>query len=434
MGWRRHYGDLLLRDERGHQCERVPDYLLLGRSDPRLRVSEQRRVLRNQTTGLTAGTTYYVQVVGVNASTTTVTSNHSSRDSRRRSRRRPTSVSGSSATFNGTVSWGGASTSVTFCFGTSNAVNGVGALTTCTPGSATPGTVTANSVAVLRNQSTGLTQGTTYYVQAVGTNVAGTTYGNVVSFVARGAPVVVTTAATNLAATAARYNGSVSWGGASTVTFCRSASSTVNGAGALGGCSSGAATPGTVAADNVSVLRDVTGLTAATTYYVQAIGVNAAGTTYGNVVSFRTRSAPTVTSVTPATGPLTGLTVVTIRGTGFEGPAGVTIGGTAASGVTVVNSTTITATTPANPVRGTYDVVVTNLDSGSATRAAAFRYVDRNLVRAAAAGRANPLRGCTHWRSHQQPLSGDLRGRRLGRLCERDDHLVRPTRQRQRDY
>ena len=139
----------------------------------------------------------------------------------------------------------------------------------------------------------------------------------------------------------------------------------------------------------MSVLRDVTGLTAATTYYVQAIGVNAAGTTYGNVVSFRTRSAPTVTSVTPATGPLTGLTVVTIRGTGFEGPAGVTIGGTAASGVTVVNSTTITATTPANPVRGTYDVVVTNLDSGSATRAAAFRYVDRNLVRAAAAGRAN---------------------------------------------
>jgi hypothetical protein len=56
-----------------------------------------------------------------------------------------------------------------------------------------------------------------------------------------------------------------------------------------------------------------------------------------------------VTGVAPTSGPDTGGTSVTITGTGFDsGVTNVTFGGTAATGVTFVNATTITATTPAH--------------------------------------------------------------------------------------
>ena len=50
---------------------------------------------------------------------------------------------------------------------------------------------------------------------------------------------------------------------------------------------------------------------------------------------------------------------MTITGTGFLAGATVSLGGTAATGVTVVNSTSITATTAAHAA-GAVNVVVTN--------------------------------------------------------------------------
>ena len=67
--------------------------------------------------------------------------------------------------------------------------------------------------------------------------------------------------------------------------------------------------------------------------------------------------APTVTSVTPNTGSTAGATPVTITGTNFFNPSTVTFGGVAATNVVVVNTTTITATTPAHAA-GAVDVVV----------------------------------------------------------------------------
>ena len=58
-------------------------------------------------------------------------------------------------------------------------------------------------------------------------------------------------------------------------------------------------------------------------------------------------AAPTITTITPSVGPLTGGTVVTITGTNFSGVTGVSFGGTAASGVTVVSATQLRATAPA---------------------------------------------------------------------------------------
>ena len=62
-----------------------------------------------------------------------------------------------------------------------------------------------------------------------------------------------------------------------------------------------------------------------------------------------TTPAPTVTAVSPSTGVDTGGTPITITGTGFTSGATVKVGGTAATDVTVVSATSITATTPGGP-------------------------------------------------------------------------------------
>ena len=83
--------------------------------------------------------------------------------------------------------------------------------------------------------------------------------------------------------------------------------------------------------------------------------------------------APTVTSVTPTSGPVAGGTSVTIAGTNFVSGATVTFGGSSATTVTVTNSTTMTAVTPAHAA-GAVNVVVTNPDGQSGTKANGFTY------------------------------------------------------------
>jgi hypothetical protein len=69
-------------------------------------------------------------------------------------------------------------------------------------------------------------------------------------------------------------------------------------------------------------------------------------------------AAPTVTGVSPASGPLVGGNTVTITGTGFTGATAVNFGSTPASSFTVVNSTTITARVPAASAAGLVDITV----------------------------------------------------------------------------
>ncbi|BCS31826.2 hypothetical protein TBR22_A10280 [Luteitalea sp. TBR-22] len=83
--------------------------------------------------------------------------------------------------------------------------------------------------------------------------------------------------------------------------------------------------------------------------------------------------APTLTAVSPASGVTTGGTPITLTGTNFSGSPTVTVGGVAATGVTVINSTTITAVTPTGTA-GARDVVVTTL-GGDATLVGGFTYV-----------------------------------------------------------
>ncbi len=104
-----------------------------------------------------------------------------------------------------------------------------------------------------------------------------------------------------------------------------------------------------------------------------ATATNITGLWVMQMATFRSPNPPTVIAISPASGSANGGTAVTITGTGFLSGASVKLGTTAATGVTVVSSTSITATTPAH-VAGTVNVVVTNSNGQSGTLANGYSY------------------------------------------------------------
>ena len=75
------------------------------------------------------------------------------------------------------------------------------------------------------------------------------------------------------------------------------------------------------------------------------------------------------------TGPAAGGTTVTVTGVGFTGETGVTIGGAAATAVTILNDTTLSAVTPAGTAGAPVDVIVTTPGGSNAAGNALFTYV-----------------------------------------------------------
>jgi uncharacterized protein (TIGR02145 family) len=148
---------------------------------------------------------------------------------------------------------------------------------------------------------TGLVQGTTYFVRAYATNKAGTAYGNQVTFKTAGIPILTTRTITGITFNSAKSGGDISDDGGLPVTakgICWntaenptiSNSFTTNGTGKEGFSS------------------DMTGLVQGTTYYVRAYATNAAGTAYGNQLSFRTVQVNTPVVTTSV---ITGVTTTT---------------------------------------------------------------------------------------------------------------------------
>src|SRR5207245_5378840 len=90
---------------------------------------------------------------------------------------------------------------------------------------------------------------------------------------------------------------------------------------------------------------------------VVTIGGQSSATNAGDQFTYLAPT-PTVTAIDPTSGPTAGGTAITITGTSFDATATVAIGGSAATGVTVVSATQINAATPAHPA-GVADVVVT---------------------------------------------------------------------------
>jgi hypothetical protein len=90
-------------------------------------------------------------------------------------------------------------------------------------------------------------------------------------------------------------------------------------------------------------------------------------------------SPPAPTAISPTSGTTSGGTPVTISGTNFASGATVTFGGTAATNVVVVSSTTITATTPAKAA-GVVNVVVTNSNGQSGTLTNGYTYTSSGTI------------------------------------------------------
>ncbi|MGA2698200.1 MAG: IPT/TIG domain-containing protein, partial [Methanoregula sp.] len=108
-------------------------------------------------------------------------------------------------------------------------------------------------------------------------------------------------------------------------------------------------------------------------------GVNVTVTTPGgvsNVVTYTYRNIPTVTSISPTAGPLSGGNTVTIYGTGFgvgmTPVPTVSFGGTPATNVIVSAGPIITCTAPAAGIAGSVSVTVTT--PGGTSNAVTYSY------------------------------------------------------------
>ena len=130
----------------------------------------------------------------------------------------------------------------------------------------------------------GLTVGTTYYVQAYATNSAGTAYGAILNFTTLGGPTVETVIPYSITSSTANSGCDVVSTGGSAVTGRGVVISTTSGVTLATGTSFADSNYG----NGTQFLVKLTGLTRDTTYYIKAYAVNAQGTAYGEELIFST--------------------------------------------------------------------------------------------------------------------------------------------------
>ena len=263
------------------------------------------------------------------------------------------SITRTGATLNGTVSANGASTTVTFEYGLTP---GYGASGSPATASQSPLSSSASSASVSA-AITGLTCNTQYHFRVNANNgTGGTINGSDATFTTSNCPPTVTSVSPATGTTA---------GGTAI---------TITGSGFLTGAT---ATVGGVTCSSLTVVSSTS--IACTT---GAHGAGAVDVVVTNTVTQRGTAtgafnyhnpAPTVTSVSPATGTTAGGTAITITGSGFLTGATAAVGGVTCSSLAVVSSTSIICTTGAHGA-GAVDVVVTNPDTQTGTGIGAFTY------------------------------------------------------------
>ena len=127
-----------------------------------------------------------------------------------------------------------------------------------------------------------------------------------------------------------------------------------------------------------------------------AISVDAATAT-GYVVTMSsggtTVAAPVVSGVSPSSGPASGGTTITVNGSGFTAQATVTVGGTAATNVSVASSSSLTATTPQHSA-GLVAVAVTTT-GGTSSLGNSFTYVAAPAISAVSPASVSTAGGAT---------------------------------------
>jgi hypothetical protein len=108
---------------------------------------------------------------------------------------------------------------------------------------------------------------------------------------------------------------------------------------------------------------------------------------------FTYQAAPVITGVLPVSGFATGLTTVTITGSGFYSGATASFGGSACTNIVVVSATSITCTTSAHAA-GIVNIVITNPDTQTGTGTSAYTYRAAPTITSVAAN-AGALAGGT---------------------------------------
>jgi MYXO-CTERM domain-containing protein len=229
-------------------------------------------------------------------------------------------VTATSATLNATANPNGASATGWFRYsdvspGTCNDTFGTRA-----PATGGQSLGSGTSAVAYQQAISGLSPGTTYHYCAIAQNLVGTSFGALLSFTTPPtAPLVVTSAATDLTGTTATLNGQANPNGAATTGWFRY--STVN----PGSCndSFGTRAPasgGTAIGSGstaVAWAQPVSGLSPSTTYYFCALATNSVGTTFGGMLSFTTPNVPLVT-----TGAASGVTATGATLNGSANPRG----------------------------------------------------------------------------------------------------------------
>ena len=302
-------------------------------------------------TGLADGTTYYVRAYAINNRGTaygeevsfktttygvpTVTTSSA------------TNITGTSATIGGNVTSDG---------GQPVTERGIVYSTTKNPTTSSNKKTSGSGLGSYSIDLTGLADGTTYYVRAYAINSKGTAYGEEVSFktTVYGVPTVRTSSATNITSTSATVGGNVTNTGGQPVTERGIVYSTTKNP----TTSSNKMTSG---AGLGSYSINLTGLADGTTYYVRAYAINNKGTAYGEEVSFKTTTVPTITTSSATNITSTSATV---------GGNVTSDGGQPVTERGIVYSTTPNPTTSSNKMTsgaglGSYSINLTGLSEGT---------------------------------------------------------------------
>ncbi len=282
--------------------------------------------------GLANNTTYHFRVVAQNAGGTTYgrdmtftlgtvgTAPTATTDA-------ATGVDSTTATLNGTVNAGDATTIITFEYGLDT---GYGSTAIANPNPLSGTTDTAVSAAV-----GDLSPNTTYHYRVTAINANGTVSGADMTFTTLPPPpTAITTAATSVGTANAELNGTVNANGASaTVTFEYGLTT------AYGTTVNAIQDPVNGTADT-AVSRAITGLTDGVTYHYRVVATSTSGTTYGADMTF----TPGVTPPTATTQAATGVeaTTATLNGTVNANGTSTTV--TFEYGPTTAYGKTVTAT------------------------------------------------------------------------------------------
>jgi len=199
----------------------------------------------------------------------------------------PSNITHEAALLNGEVTFDGHTniTGAGFCYSLTADPEIGGSGSTQVVANTYPSHIGSFSAALL-----GLTANTTYHVRAYATNIAGTAFGNDITFITLDVPQVTTLATvTHLAKDSAVCGGNVTFNGNTAIT-------------ARGICFSNTNQTPTIADAIVSATIDnnytvtLKNLTANTTYYFRAYATNSVGTSYGDVYHFITYDVPAVTT------------------------------------------------------------------------------------------------------------------------------------------